>query len=141
LGGIVTNAELFKYLEDIAKKYRLEALESLARNCHMNELTAKDIKKLEKHRKLAQRALDAVLVDFINRIAQPGDLGLYVKHLFENPTVKNITSEVHDAVRKYMRSKKGKKIEIALKRTHEAQNKLKETRKVSEASLNQKMTK
>jgi len=63
------NGEYLDQLTDFAKKYIKEAQESIKRNKHMNELNGKEI---------ANKAIEAVVVDFINHIAfeKGGDLGL-----------------------------------------------------------------
>lgn len=139
----MTAKELIELLEVEAKKYRKDALKSIIRNAHTNELTRYDILKLEKHPDLSNTAIDAVLVDFINFVAknQGRDWGLRVKRLKEVPKAMNLTSEVMSATRKYVRSKKGRKeIKKILSETEAALNKLKEARKVYEKSLNQKIT-
>lgn len=137
----MTKEHLLIYLQEDAKKYRLKALESIMRHRSMNELTADDIKKLLKHRELSQRAIDAILVDFINFIALAGDLGLSVRLLKEIPKITNITTEVMDATRKYARSKKGRKeLKKILRKTAEDLGKLKEKRAVQKESKNQKIT-
>ena len=67
--------DLCKLLESSAKDYRLDCNDSVNNNCHMNELNVKQC--------IDQRNIDAILVDFINFIAneQGIDLGLYVKDL------------------------------------------------------------
>ncbi len=79
----MTRGELLKLLEEEAKRYRLEALLSIKRSRHMNDLSQADLAKLEKNQKQIQRLIDALLVDFINKvgIGQCVDLGLYTKHI------------------------------------------------------------
>lgn len=140
----MTNGKLLKYLESEAKRYRIDVLEFIVRNRHMNELTASDIKKIAKQLNFTQRIADAILVDFINQIAFPGDLGLYVKHLKESPKTEKISPEIIAVLEKYKKrihSKKGKKeMEKILREACETKRKLKEARRVSAESLSQKMT-
>ena len=70
----MTNVELCKILESDAKRYRLTAKKSIKRNRHMNNC---------RYPKASQNFIDALLVDFINFIAQRQglDLGLYTKDL------------------------------------------------------------
>jgi hypothetical protein len=72
----MTVGGLLKALESFAKKYRLDAIDSVNRNKHMNDLTDENIN---------QQIVDAILVDFINFIAGEygGDLGLYTHYLKE----------------------------------------------------------
>ncbi|MBU4348331.1 MAG: hypothetical protein L6266_01965 [Nanoarchaeota archaeon] len=79
----MTCGELLNLLEEEAKKYRKEALSSVEHNRYMNNLSFKDISKLKKEQRLTQKLIDAILVDFINRIGngQGGDYGLRTEHL------------------------------------------------------------
>ncbi|MBU6415223.1 hypothetical protein KGQ34_03215 [Patescibacteria group bacterium] len=79
----MTRGELLNFLEKEAKRYRKEALSSIERNKHMNNLSKQDILRLKKDRQMTQKMIDALLVDFINVIgnSQGCDYGLYVKHL------------------------------------------------------------
>jgi len=79
----MTRGELLKLLTKEAKKYRDGALVSIKRSKHMNDLSSKDISKLKKEQQLTQKLIDALLVDFINRVGagQCLDYGLYTKHL------------------------------------------------------------
>jgi len=79
----MTRGELLNLLEKEAKQYRLQALASIKRNKHMNNLSRKDLAQLKNNQQLTQRMIDAVLVDFINAIgiSQCLDYGLYTKHL------------------------------------------------------------
>jgi len=80
---MMTRGELLKMLERKAKIYRLEALKSIERSRHMNNLSARDFSRLKKEQRLIQKTIDALLVDFINAIGadQSLDYGLYTKHL------------------------------------------------------------
>jgi hypothetical protein len=60
MAAIKTSGELLDVVEKIIQKYHKEAIASIKHNNHMN-----DIKKSEK---IDKRIVDAVLVDFINRI-------------------------------------------------------------------------
>lgn len=79
----MTVEKLITYLERMACDYHQQALESVERNSHMNDLTEKDLRQLKKNQPQAQRLIDAVLIDFINVIAinQGGDWSLRVEHL------------------------------------------------------------
>lgn len=80
----MTRGELLKLLEIEAKGYRKNALASIARNKHMNDLSPEDLESLKKlDQPFLQRVIDALLVDFINYFAvgQCIDLGLYTKDL------------------------------------------------------------
>ena len=72
----MTIGELCKLLETDAKRYRLTAKQSIQRNHHMNTC---------RYPIASQNFIDALLVDFINFIAQRQglDLGLYTKDLRE----------------------------------------------------------
>ena len=85
---VYTRKHLLNLLAEEAKKYHREALLSIGRNQHMNVLSKKDLKKLNKGGQLTQRLIDALLVDFINYVGtgQCLDYGLYVKDL--KPKVK-----------------------------------------------------
>lgn len=74
----MTKGELCKMLEDVANEYRSQGvIESITRNCHMNEYDGEEIK---------ETTIDAILVDFINKVGtwQGLDLGLHTKHLKGN---------------------------------------------------------
>lgn len=79
----MTRGELLKLLTTEAKEYRNEALVSIMRSKHMNNLSLKDISRLKKEQLLTQKLIDALLVGFINKIGtgQCLDYGLYTKHL------------------------------------------------------------
>ena len=79
----MTKIELLNLLTEKAKECRREALLSIRRNRHMNDLSPTDFAKLEKNRQLTQKTIDAILVDFINGIGvdQGVDYGLRSKHL------------------------------------------------------------
>lgn len=79
----MTRGELVKYLEQVARDYRTDALLSINRNSHMNELNGVSY--------LSQQQVDAVLVDFINFVAacQGIDLGLNTQHINEKPSHPN----------------------------------------------------
>jgi hypothetical protein len=72
---ISTPGELLEEIHGILQAYHSDCVESLLRNRHMNDL--KEGEKLDK------RHLDAVLVDFMNRIgAQYGvDYAMYASDL------------------------------------------------------------
>lgn len=69
----MTVIELLNSLKDDAQKYRSGALDSLARNSHMNDVKRTDLIK--------QETVDAILVDFINFVASKHcvDYGLHTK--------------------------------------------------------------
>jgi hypothetical protein len=71
----MTNGELIKFLESLAEEYRRDAVASINRNSHSNELMGAC--------KLTQHEVDAVLVNFINFVAMKRgmDWGLYTKDL------------------------------------------------------------
>ena len=75
LAPIVTRADLLNYLTEKAKDYRLDAVKSINRNRHMNDL--------DRVTKVSQKVVDALLVDFINYVGtqQCVDYGLYTKDL------------------------------------------------------------
>ena len=79
----MTRGELLNLLEKEAKHYRLQALASIKRSKHMNDLSGKDLVQLKKNQQLTQRMIDALLVDFINAVgvSQCLDYCLYTKHL------------------------------------------------------------
>ena len=79
----MTRGELLNLLTTEAQEYREEALLSVERSRHMNNLSPKDISRLKKEQRLTQRLIDALLVDFINRVGagQCLDYGLYTEHL------------------------------------------------------------
>ena len=79
----MTRGELLNLLTSEAIKYRKEALLSIERSRHMNDLSEKDFKKLKEEQQQTQRVVDALLVDFINIVGatQCLDYGLYTKHL------------------------------------------------------------
>lgn len=76
-GPPFTRGDLCYLLEREARDYRLEAISGIKRNSHMNDL--RDYPSQDK----AQNLIDALLVDFINVVAngQGLDLGLKVEHL------------------------------------------------------------
>lgn len=67
--------DLLNLLTESAKLYRVGAMGSIERNNHMN--------KVEDGEFIPQKYIDAVLVDFINRIAENHgiDYALYTKDL------------------------------------------------------------
>ena len=69
----MTKLELLKYLEKTAKEYRKDCSASIVRNRHMN--------KLDEDCNVEQKIVDAILVDFINKIGvdQGVDYGLYTR--------------------------------------------------------------
>lgn len=79
----MTRGKLLNLLDGEAMKYREEALSSIERNRHMNDLSEKDIAKLKENQEWAQRIVDAILVDFVNHVGvgQGLDYGLHTKHL------------------------------------------------------------
>ena len=79
----MTRKELLNLLAEEAKKYRSEAVSSIERNRHMNDISRNNLLHLKKNKQLTQRVIDAILVDFINAVGvgQCIDYGLYVKHL------------------------------------------------------------
>ena len=79
----MTRGELLELLNREAKEYRKEAFMSVELNKHMNNLSLKDISRLKKDQQLTQKLINAILVDFINKIgiSQGGDYGLYTKDL------------------------------------------------------------
>ena len=79
----MTRGELLNLLSEEAKKYHIEALASVERNRHMNNLSPQDLRRLRKKQQLTQRLIEAVLVDFINNVGvgQCLDYALYTKHL------------------------------------------------------------
>ncbi len=79
----MTRGEFLNALTEEAKKYRKKSLSSIAQNGHMNDLSMKDISKLNKDKKFTQRVVDALLVDFINfvGVGQGIDYALYTEHL------------------------------------------------------------
>lgn len=87
----MTRGKLLNLLDGEATRYREEALSSIERNRHMNDLSEKDIAKLKENREWAQRIADALLVDFVNfvGVGQGLDYGLYTKHLL--PTKRTTT--------------------------------------------------
>ncbi len=73
--------DLLELLADTAKDYREECIESIIRNRHMNKLEARDEIRVK------QRYIDAILVDFINKVAneQGVDYGLHTTDLIKKP--------------------------------------------------------
>lgn len=71
--------ELLNMLTDYAKHYRVDALASVLRNRHMNEVNKFDL--------IDQTHVDAILNDFINFIGYKNcvDYGLYTKDLIIKP--------------------------------------------------------
>jgi|SRR3989344_4391494 len=82
-GMVMTRGEFLNLLTKEAKKYRSESLASIERNRHMNDISSKDFRRLKRDRKLTQKMIDALLVDFINTVGvgQCIDYALYTKHL------------------------------------------------------------
>lgn len=79
----MTRGKLLNLLTKEAKRYRRQALASIERNGHMNDLSQKDLMRLKRDRQLTQRVIDALLVDFINivGVGQCLDYGLYTKNI------------------------------------------------------------
>ena len=79
----ITRGKLLSLLTEEARQYRKNAVASITRNEHMNDLSHKDCLQLRKNRRRTQRILDALLVDFINAVGvgQCLDLALHTKHL------------------------------------------------------------
>lgn len=79
----MTRGELLNLLTETAKKYHKEAISSLERNRHMNNLPLTDIATMRRDVRRTQRLIDALLVDFMNAVGagQCIDLGLYTKDL------------------------------------------------------------
>lgn len=79
----MTRGELLNLFTKEARRYRKQALSSIERNRHMNNLSREDFLRLKKSQRLIQRTIDALLVDFINTVGagQCVDYGLYTKHL------------------------------------------------------------
>jgi hypothetical protein len=71
----MTKIELLEYLTRMAKEYRSGCAASVIRNRHMNETNGEC--------NADQNTIDAILVDFINRIGvdQHVDYGLYTRDL------------------------------------------------------------
>lgn len=71
----MTTIQLLEYMAKMAKEYRKDCVNSINRNQHMNELGGKF--------DLEQNAIDAILVDFINKIGihQGVDYAMYSKDL------------------------------------------------------------
>ncbi|MDO8668819.1 MAG: hypothetical protein Q7K65_00815 [Candidatus Buchananbacteria bacterium] len=82
----MTRGELLKYLESVAGTYRADAINSVKRNSHMNDLSTKDLSWIEENQKRIQRLIDAILVDFINAVGadQCLDYGLKTNDLGKN---------------------------------------------------------
>lgn len=78
----MTKLQLLEYLERVAKEYRLGCKDSLVRNSHMNDL--------EGECEVDQKLVDAILVDFINKVGvdQWVDYGLYTKDFIEERNTK-----------------------------------------------------
>ncbi|MBI3045934.1 MAG: hypothetical protein HYY86_00095 [Candidatus Harrisonbacteria bacterium] len=83
LKKVFTRGDLLNLLEKEAEKYRLQALASIERNRHMNDLSVEDLAQLKKNQQLTQRVINALLVDFINVVgtSQCCDYGLNTKQL------------------------------------------------------------
>ena len=81
----MTRGEMLNLLTKEAKEYHRKALSFIKRNKRMNNLSLADFAKLKKNKKLMQKVVDAVIVDFINSIGinQGIDYALYTKHLYE----------------------------------------------------------
>jgi len=81
-----TVGEMLNLLTDAAKIFHKETLVLVKRNRHMNDLSEKDFARLKRRKKLTQRLIEALLVQFINEIGarQNVDYGLYAKDLKEN---------------------------------------------------------
>jgi len=67
--------ELLELITDSAKRYRLNCVDSVNRNSHMNELCG--------HLVISQVVVDSILTDFINHVGveQGVDYALYTKDL------------------------------------------------------------
>jgi len=85
----MTRGEFLNILSKRAREYSPDAIASLTRNHHMNDLTGGKIYQDKDNIKLVvdidQRVVDAVLVDFINYVGMSMcvDYGLYTKRLKE----------------------------------------------------------
>ncbi|KKT85579.1 MAG: hypothetical protein UW85_C0018G0006 [Parcubacteria group bacterium GW2011_GWA1_Parcubacteria_45_10] len=79
----LTRGDLLKLLEREAKGYCGGVLDSVRRNCHMNNLTEADIAEVQRNPRLFRRFAEAVLVDFVNYVGagQRLDYGLKTSHL------------------------------------------------------------
>ena len=84
----MTRGQLLKLLTEEAREYRKEALSSLERNSHMNDLSEEDFERLRKNRLVTKKLIDALLVDFINYVAtgQCCDYGLHTGHISNDCT-------------------------------------------------------
>lgn len=73
----MTKIELLEMMTKNAKDYRSTAMESVARNSHMNDATGSAID---------QKDIDAILTDFINYVGvkQCVDFALYATDLINN---------------------------------------------------------
>jgi len=71
----MTKSELINMLIEYGQKYTSEAIESVKRNRHMNDLGNDDL--------ISQDIVNALIVDFINFIGIKNgiDVGMYVKDL------------------------------------------------------------
>ena len=81
----MSRGEMLNLLTKEAKEYHRKALPFIKWNKRMNNLSLADFAKLKKNKKLMQKVVDAVIVDFINSIGinQGIDYALYTKHLYE----------------------------------------------------------
>ena len=72
----MTKIQLLEMLTNRAKGYRLNAVDSINRNRHMNDIS--NLSEMPD-----QHVVDAILVDFINSVgaAQGVDYGLYTQDL------------------------------------------------------------
>ncbi len=79
----MTTGELLNLVEASARAYRAGALSSMIRNAGLYELTPDDVRRITGHHRRHQRLVDAVLADFINRLAaeRGGNRGESVNHL------------------------------------------------------------
>ena len=77
--------ELLKSLARYASLYYRDAVESIKRNRHMNDLTEQDFFEIGRHEVLIEKVVDATIVDFINFVgAKHGvDFAMYTKNLLE----------------------------------------------------------
>ena len=84
----MTSGELMRMLTKIAEEQRENCIESIfVRNKHMNSLG--DIDHMLLRQDILQEIVDAVLVDFINKVGgfQGLDWGLYTKDLNQQKEV------------------------------------------------------
>ena len=79
----MTRKKFMQVVEEVAKDYYPKALKNIVRNRQMNDLTKKDTRHIAKNRKMFQRLVEALLVDFINQVGsyQSLDYGMYTHYL------------------------------------------------------------